>query len=139
MAQEAGETVAGVAAGTATLTSTDIGLGYVDITSTVALANAEGALQASLGRLMLVMERYPDVKASGNALQLQEELVSTENRIAFPRQEYNDAVMTYNTRLAVFPDVLVARRFSFAAAALFEAEASARALPNVDFSAPPVG
>ena len=97
------------------------------------------ARYTDLGRLMLVMERYPDLKASGNALQLQEELVSTENRIAFARQAYNDAVMTYNTRLAVFPDVLVARRLSFAAAALFEAEASSRALPNVDFSAPPAG
>ncbi len=116
-----------------------VGAAPGDAAATVALANAEGALQATLGRLMLVMERYPDLKASGNALQLQEELVSTENRIAFARQAYNDAVMTYNTRLAVFPDVLVARRLSFAAAALFEAEASARALPNVDFSAPPVG
>ena len=105
----------------------------------MALANAEGTLQATLGRLMLVMERYPDLKASGNALQLQEELVSTENRIAFARQAYNDAVMTYNTRLAVFPDVLVARLFSFASAALFEAEESARVLPNVDFSAPAAG
>ena len=99
-----------------------VGANPGDAAATVALANAEGALQATLGRLMLVMERYPDLKASGNALQLQEELVSTENRIAFARQAYNDAVMTYNTRLAVFPDVLVARLFSFAAAALFEAE-----------------
>jgi LemA protein len=114
-----------------------VGAAPGDAAATVALANAEGALQATLGRLMLVMERYPDLKASGNALQLQEELVSTENRIAFARQAYNDAVMTYNTRLAVFPDVLVARLFSFASAALFEAEESARALPNVDFSAPP--
>jgi LemA protein len=110
-----------------------------DAAATVALANAEGVLQATLGRLMLVMERYPDLKASGNALQLQEELVSTENRIAFARQAYNDAVMTYNTRLAVFPDVLVARLFSFASAALFEAEESARALPNVEFPAPAAG
>ena len=114
-----------------------VGAAPDDAAATVALANAEGALQATLGRLMLVMERYPDLKASGNALQLQEELVSTENRIAFARQAYNDAVMTYNTRLAVFPDVLVARLFSFVSAALFEAEESARALPNVDFSAPP--
>jgi LemA protein len=114
-----------------------VGAAPGDAAATVALANAEGALQATLGRLMLVMERYPDLKASGNALQLQEELVSTENRIAFARQAYNDAVMTYNTRLAVFPDVLVARLFSFASAALFEAEESARALPDVDFSAPP--
>ena len=105
-----------------------------DAGATLALANAEGALQAVLGQLMILMERYPDLKANNNALQLQEELVSTENRIAFARQAYNDAVMTFNTKLAVFPDVLVARLFSFTAAALFEADQSARALPNVDFN-----
>lgn len=108
-----------------------------DAASTVLLAQAEGALQSSLGRLMILMERYPDLKANNNALQLQEELVSTENRIAFARQAYNDAVMTYNTKLSVFPDVTVARLFSFAAAGLFEADDSARALPQVDFSTPP--
>jgi LemA protein len=106
-----------------------------DAGATLALANAEGVLQAMLGQLMILMERYPDLKANNNALQLQEELVSTENRIAFARQAYNDAVMTFNTKLAVFPDVLVARLFSFTAAALFEADQSARALPNVDFGA----
>jgi len=105
-----------------------------DAGATLALANAEGVLQAVLGQLMILMERYPDLKANNNALQLQEELVSTENRIAFARQAYNDAVMTFNTKLAVFPDVLVARLFSFTAAALFEADQSARALPNVDFN-----
>ena len=90
-----------------------------DAGATLALANAEGVLQAVLGQLMILMERYPDLKANNNALQLQEELVSTENRIAFARQAYNDAVMTFNTKLAVFPDVLVARLFSFTAAALF--------------------
>ncbi len=107
-----------------------------DAAATAALAGAEGALQAALGRLMLVMERYPSLKANANALQLQEELVSTENRIAFARQAYNDAVMTFNTRLAVFPDLLVARLFSFAPAGLFEADEGARALPQVDFAAP---
>jgi LemA protein len=86
---------------------------------------------------MLVMERYPDLKANANALQLQEELVSTENRIAFARQAYNDAVMTYNTRLAVFPDLLIARLFSFVPAGLFEADESARALPQVEFGTAP--
>jgi LemA protein len=99
------------------------------------LAGAETALAGALGRLMAVMERYPDVKSGTNALQLQEELVSTENRIAFARQAYNDAVMAYNARLAVFPDLLVARVFGFASAGLFEADAAARALPEVDLSA----
>lgn len=110
-----------------------------DAMATLALANAEGTLHAMLGQLMILMERYPDLKANSNALQLQEELVSTENRIAFARQAYNDAVMTYNTKLAVFPDVVVAQLFSFSAAALFEADDSARALPSVDFNAPTTG
>lgn len=109
-----------------------------DAAATATLAAAEAGLQQALSRLMIVMERYPDLKANSSALQLQEELVSTENRIAFARQAYNDAVMTYNTRLAVFPDLLVARLFSFLPAGLFEAEDHARAVPQVDFaSAPP--
>ncbi|MFM8640549.1 MAG: LemA family protein [Planctomycetota bacterium] len=109
-----------------------------DAAATATLAAAEAGLQSALSRLMIVMERYPDLKANSSALQLQEELVSTENRIAFARQAYNDAVMTYNTRLAVFPDLLVARLFSFLPAGLFEAEDHARAVPQVDFaSAPP--
>ena len=106
-----------------------------DAGSVTALAGAEAALQGALGRLLAVMERYPDLKAGGNALQLQEELVSTENRIAFARQAYNDAVMSYNTRLAVFPDMLVARAFGFGTAALFQADEAARAVPVVDLSA----
>jgi LemA protein len=109
--------------------------GGTDAAATGALAGAEGALAAALGRLMIVMERYPELKANASALQLQEELVSTENRIAFARQAYNDAVMTYNTRLAVFPDLLVARLFSFMPAALFETDDASRALPAVDFGA----
>ena len=106
-----------------------------DAAATALLAGAESALQGALGRLFVLMERYPDLKAGGNALQLQEELVSTENRIAFARQAYNDAVMSYNTRLAVFPDLFVARGFGFAPAALFEAGAGERALPAVDLGA----
>ena len=105
-----------------------------DAAATVALAGAEGTLQSALGRLMILMERYPDLKANASALQLQEELVSTENRIAFARQAYNDAVMNLNTRIAVFPDLVVAQMFSFRPAALFEADGAARALPEVDFT-----
>lgn len=105
-----------------------------DAGSVAALAGAEAALQGALGRLVALMERYPDLKAGGNALQLQEELVSTENRIAFARQAYNDAVMSYNTRISVFPDALVARSFGFGAAALFQADDAARAVPVADLS-----
>ncbi|MFO0961430.1 MAG: LemA family protein [Phycisphaerales bacterium] len=111
-----------------------VGAAPGDVASTVALAQAEGMLQGALGRLMLLMERYPQIKADQSALQLQEELVSTENRIAFARQAYNDAVMIYNTKLSVFPDMFVAQTFSFAAAPLFEAEAAAKAVPQVEFA-----
>lgn len=107
-----------------------------DARSTMALAHAEAVLQGALGRLLVLMERYPDLKAGTNVLALQEELVSTENRIAFARQAYNDAVMTYNTALAVFPDNLVAGAFGFQPATLFEADESARALPQVEFAQP---
>lgn len=108
-----------------------------DAAATAALAGAEGALQAALARLMAVMESYPQLKADASALQLQEELVSTENRIGFARQAYNDAVVSYNTRIGVFPDVIVARLFSFAPAALFEAGDGARAVPAVDLGPDP--
>lgn len=72
------------------------------------LAGAEGALTSALGRLNVVMEAYPDLKASQNMQQLSEELTSTENRVAFSRQAYNDAVMTYNTYRQSFPQVAVA-------------------------------
>ena len=112
------------------------GAGMMGVASMGALTSASGALDGALNRLMGLVERYPELKANQNALELQEELASTENRIAFARQAYNDAVMTYNTRLAVFPDLLIARLFSFASAGLFEADEGARALPQVDFSAP---
>ena len=105
-----------------------------DAAATTALAGAEGVLQSALGRLVVLMERYPDLKANTSALQLQEELVSTENRIAFARQAYNDAVMNLNTRLSVFPDLLIARMFAFRPAALFEADAVSRELPQVEFT-----
>jgi LemA protein len=105
-----------------------------DAAATTALAGAEGVLQSALGRLVVLMERYPDLKANASALQLQEELVSTENRIAFARQAYNDAVMNLNTRLSVFPDLIVAQMFSFRPAALFEADEASRAVPAVDFA-----
>jgi LemA protein len=106
----------------------------VDAVATMALVQAEGLLQGALGRLMILMENYPDIKANTNALALQEELVTTENRIAFARQAYNDAVMTYNTSLAVFPDNLVAGALKFQDATLFEADDTARALPDVQFA-----
>jgi LemA protein len=83
------------------------------------LAAAESGLGGALGRLMMVSEQYPDLKANQNMMQLTEELTSTENKISFARQAYNDAVMTYNTDREVFPSNLIAGMFNFAPAELF--------------------
>jgi LemA protein len=89
-------------------------------TAMTSLMGAETALTGTLGRLFAVMEAYPDLKANQNMLALQEELTSTENRIAFARQAYNDGVMTYNIARETFPSNIVAGMFSFKEASLFE-------------------
>ena len=83
------------------------------------LASAETGLGGTLSRLMMVSEAYPDLKANQNMMQLTEELTSTENKISFARQAYNDSVMTYNTDREVFPSNLIAGMFNFLAAELF--------------------
>ena len=97
------------------------------------LAQAEGALGGALGRLLAVFESYPDLKANQNVLGLQEELSSTENKVAFARQAYNDAVMQYNTKRESFPDNIFAGMFQFGPAELLAATESAeeRQAPRV--------
>jgi len=99
------------------------------------LAQAEGVLGGALGRLLAVFEAYPDIKANQNVLQVQEELTSTENKVAFARQAYNDSVMEYNTRRESFPDSIFAGMFSFKEAELLQAAESAeeRKAPKVSF------
>ena len=99
------------------------------------LAQAEGQLGGALGRLMAVFESYPDLKANQNILQVQEELTSTENKIAFARQAYNDTVMEYNTQRETFPDTVFAGMLGFKEAMLLEATKSEeeRAAPKVSF------
>lgn len=98
------------------------------------LASAEGALGGALSRLMAVAEAYPDLKANQNMMMLQEELTSTENKVAFARQGYNDAVTQYNTKREMFPAVMVAGPLGFGPAQLFEVEnASERQAPQVKF------
>jgi len=99
------------------------------------LAQAEGALGGALGRLMAVFEAYPDLKANQNILALQEELSSTENKIAFARQAYNDSVMEYNTKRESFPENTMAGMFGFGPAELLQATESAaeRQAPKVSF------
>ena len=101
------------------------------------LAAASGQLDAALGRLFGVMERYPDLKANQNALQLQEELVHTENRIAFARQGYNDSVQSLNAQIAMFPTNLVAGLFAFRPMPMFEAADQERAAVRVNLGDAP--
>ena len=99
------------------------------------LAAAQGQLNAGLGRLLAVAEAYPDLKANQNMMQLTEELTSTENKVAFARQAFNDAVMGYNNRREVFPNSVVANMFAFQPAQLLEIESpQKREAPKVSFS-----
>ncbi len=99
------------------------------------LMSAEAGLGGALSRLMMVVEQYPDLKASQNMAQLTEELTSTENKIAFARQAYNDSVMTYNTKRETFPTVLVAGALGFQPAELFKIEdPGERNAPKVQFT-----
>lgn len=105
-----------------------------DAASMTALNGAEGVLGSALGRLFALSEAYPDLKANTNMLALQEELSSTENKIAFSRQAYNDSVMQYNTQRETFPTVMVAGMFGFQEAQLFEVESpEVRKAPKVQF------
>lgn len=98
------------------------------------LAGAENMLTQTLGRLFALSEAYPDLKANQNMMQLSEELTSTENRVAFARQAFNDQVMAYNNKREVFPSNIVAGMFSFQHAALLEIEDPAkREVPKVSF------
>ena len=98
------------------------------------LASAEAGLGGVLGRLMAVAEAYPDLKANQNMMAVQEELTSTENKVAFARQAFNDAVTVFNTARETFPAVLIAGLLGFKEAMLFEVDdASARTAPKVNF------
>ena len=97
------------------------------------LNQAEAQLGGTLGRLFALSEAYPDLKANQNMLSLQEELTSTENKIGFARQAFNDSVMAYNNRRQVFPAVMVAGMLGFKEAALLEAAQAEREAPKVSF------
>ena len=98
-------------------------------------SQAEGALSGALSRLLAVVENYPDLKANQNFLALQEELSSTENKISFSRQYYNDSVLRYNNKIQMFPSNIVANMTGFKLGDLFEIEAPAeREVPQVSFS-----
>src|ERR1017187_6214379 len=106
-----------------------------DASAVKGLLSAESGLTGALSRLMVVSEQYPDLKANQNMMQLTEELTSTENKIAFARQSFNDSVMEYNTSRETFPNVVLAGMFGFQAAELFHVEDPAeRHAPKVSFS-----
>jgi LemA protein len=98
------------------------------------LVAAEGSLTGTLGRLFALSEAYPDLKANTTMIQLQEELTSTENKVSFARQAYNDSVMVYNTQREVFPSSIIAGMFNFAPAELFVIDKpEQREAPKVQF------
>lgn len=106
-----------------------------DPASMTALSGAETGLTGALSRLMAVAEAYPDLKANQNMMQVSEELISTENKVAFARQAYNDSVMGYNTKRESFPSNIVANIFNFTAAQLFEiTNAAEKEAPKVSFT-----
>ena len=106
-----------------------------DAAAVKSLMSAESGLAGAMSRLMVVSEQYPDLKANQNMMQLTEELTSTENKISFARQAYNDSVMVYNTTRESFPTNILAGMFNFAAAELFVVDkAEQRDAPKVSFS-----
>lgn len=105
-----------------------------DAAAMAELSQGQGLLEGALGRLMMVAEAYPELKANQNMMQLSEELTSTENRVAFARQHYNDAVMRYNNKRETFPANLISGMFGFLPAALFEVDdPGQRQAPRVSF------
>ena len=98
-------------------------------------AKAEGALGDALSKFLLIVENYPDLKANQNFLSLQEELTSTENKIAFARQAYNDQVLFFNNKIQMFPSNIIAQMFNFKPEEFFQTETKEeREAPRVDFS-----
>jgi len=99
------------------------------------LGESEGALGAALGRLFALSEAYPDLKANQNMIQFQEELTSTENKVAFSRQAFNDSVLSYNNKAENFPNNVVASMFSFELASFLEIESpEMRKVPEINFT-----
>ncbi|MCC6931938.1 MAG: LemA family protein [Deltaproteobacteria bacterium] len=106
-----------------------------DAQAVAGLVGAEGVLTGALGKMFALAEAYPDLKANQTMQQLMEELTSTENKVAFARQAYNDAVMSYNTSCEIFPNNIISGMFGFSQAALFEVQKEQeKVAPKVSFS-----
>lgn len=127
------ETLEAVVNARAKATSMQIDPSKLDAASIQKFQAAQGALSSALGRLMVVVERYPDLKANQNFLALQSQLEGTENRIAVERKRFNQATKDYNTYIRKFPNNLVAGWFDFEKRAYFEAEKGSEKAPEVKF------
>ena len=127
------ETLTGVIEARAKATSVQLNADNLDAASLQNFQAAQDGLSSALSRLMVVVERYPDLKANQNFLELQAQLEGTENRIAVERRKFNESTRQYNTYIRKFPKNIVASIFSFDKKAYFEAEESAKEVPTVEF------
>ena len=127
------ETLEGVVNARAKATSVNIDPSNLDINAISKFQAAQSGLSSALGRLMVVVEKYPDLKADKSFLALQEELKGTENRIAVERKRFNEAVQIYNMQIGTFPNNIFANNFGFSKKAYFEAKQGAEEAPKVQF------
>ena len=127
------ETLEGVINARAKATQTTIDAGNLTAEKMAAFQQAQDGLSSALSKLMVVVERYPDLKANQNFLELQAQLEGTENRIAVERRKFNEAARKYNTYIKLFPKNILANLFGFDAKPYFEAQEGAEAAPKVEF------
>ncbi|HHL57985.1 MAG TPA: LemA family protein [Bacteroidetes bacterium] len=127
------ETLEGVINARAKATQTTIDAGNLTAENMAAFQQAQDGLSSALAKLMVVVERYPDLKANQNFLELQAQLEGTENRITVERRKFNEAARMYNTYIKLFPKNILANLFGFDAKPYFEAQAGAETAPKVEF------
>ena len=127
------ETLEGVINARAKATQTTINAGELTPESMAAFQQAQDGLSSALSKLMVVVERYPDLKANQNFLELQSQLEGTENRITVERQKFNEAARQYNTYIKLFPKNILANFFGFDVKPYFEAQQGAETAPTVEF------
>lgn len=127
------ETLEGVINARAKATQTTINAGELSTESMAAFQQAQDGLSSALSKLMVVVERYPDLKANQNFIELQAQLEGTENRITVERQKFNEAARQYNTYIKLFPKNVLANIFSFDTKPYFESQQGAETAPKVEF------
>lgn len=127
------ETLTGVVEARAKATSTTIDPSNLNAESIQAFQQAQGGLSSALSKLMVVVERYPDLKANQNFMELQSQLEGTENRITVERQKFNNSAQAYNTFIKMFPKNIYANMFGFEKKAYFKAQENAEQAPKVEF------